>query len=377
MAEVAMPKLSDSMEEGTIIRWLIADGEFVRRGAELVEIETDKATITYEAEDEGVLKILASEGATIAVGAHIALIGAEAERNGARSRPMASPLARRVASLRGVDLGSIVGSGYQGRIVRRDVEAVVAPPPPPEPAPPPAADQNPESHPHDPAVIVALTRTQQTIARRMTESKATVPEFTVSLDVDMDAAVELRRQLKQLGIEATPSYNDFVVKAAARALRIHPRANGSYRDGSFELHARVNVGVAVAAEDALLVPTLFDADDRTLGEIAGETRRLAEAARAGKLTPAELTGGTFTVSNLGMFGIREFTAVLNPPQAAILAVGALEQKPVARDGAITVRHVMALTLTCDHRILYGADAARLLAEIRTGLEQPLRLLTQT
>jgi pyruvate dehydrogenase E2 component (dihydrolipoamide acetyltransferase) len=220
--------------------------------------------------------------------------------------------------------------------------------------------------------VVELSRVQATIARRMSEAKATMPEFTLTVEVDMDAAVELRDRFKALG-DVVPSYNDFVVRAAALALRAHPRANGAYRDGRFELYEHVNVGVAVAAEDALLVPTVADADRRSLGEIARDTRRLAAGARDGTLTAAELSGGTFSVSNLGMFGIREFTAVLNPPQAAILAVGALERRPVVRDGEVVAGHRMSMTLTCDHRILYGADAARFLADIRAGLEQPLRL----
>ena len=214
---------------------------------------------------------------------------------------------------------------------------------------------------------------QATIARRMAEAKASMPEFTLEVEVDMDAAVKMRSEIKALGVDDVPSYNDFVVRACAMALRRYPRANGAWRDGRFELYGRVNVGVAVAAPDALVVPTVHDADRCSLGEIARETRRLAAAAREGRLTPAELSGGTFSVSNLGMFGIARFTAVLNPPQAAILAVGALEAKPVVRDGEIVVGQRMPITLTCDHRILYGADAAQFLAEIRAHLEAPLRL----
>jgi pyruvate dehydrogenase E2 component (dihydrolipoamide acetyltransferase) len=218
------------------------------------------------------------------------------------------------------------------------------------------------------------SRIQATIARRMSEAKATMPEFTLTVDVDMDAAVELRARFKALGdVAVVPSYNDLVVRAAGLALRAHPRANGAFRDGLFELYDRVNVGVAVAAEDALLVPTVLDADRRSLGEIAADTRRLAAGARDGTLTAAELSGGTFSVSNLGMFGIQSFTAVLNPPQAAILAVGALERRPVVKGDELAIGHRMSLTLTCDHRILYGADAASFLADIRAALEQPLRL----
>jgi pyruvate dehydrogenase E2 component (dihydrolipoamide acetyltransferase) len=210
----------------------------------------------------------------------------------------------------------------------------------------------------------------------MAESKATVPEFTLSAEVAMEAAVALRAQLKAVaGAEgaATPSYNDMVVKACAIALREHPRANGAYRDGRFELYSRVNVGVAVAAQDSLVVPTVFDADQKSLGEIARETRTLAERVRAGAVTPPELSGGTFTVSNLGMFGIQSFTAVINAPQAAILAVGEMTPRAVVRDGEIVALHAMTVTLACDHRILYGADAAEFLGRIRGLLEQPIAL----
>src|SRR5208282_5872003 len=223
---------------------------------------------------------------------------------------------------------------------------------------------------------VQLSRTQQTIARRMAESKATIPDITLALDVDMEACVQLRAELKRLAPadgEPAPTYNDMVVKASALALREYPRANGSYRDGVLQLHGRVNVGVAVAAADALIVPTLFDADAKALGEIAREARALIERVRAGTITPPELGGGTFTVSNLGMYGIGSFTPIINPPQAAILSVGALEPRVVARDGGMHVRQMLTLTLVCDHRILYGADAAQFLARIRELLQTPAAL----
>lgn len=229
------------------------------------------------------------------------------------------------------------------------------------------------------STTVELTRTQRTIARRMAESKATIPDFTLTADIDMERCVELRAELKHLSHTDAPTYNDMIVKACALALREHPRANGSYRDGRFELHARVNVGVAVAvaAEEptggALVVPTVFDADTKALGEIARETRALVERARDATITPPELSGGTFTVSNLGMYGIASFTAIVNPPQAAILAVGTVEPRAVVRDGQILARHTMSLTLACDHRILYGADAALFLARVRELLEEPAAL----
>jgi pyruvate dehydrogenase E2 component (dihydrolipoamide acetyltransferase) len=211
----------------------------------------------------------------------------------------------------------------------------------------------------------------------MAESKATIPDFTMALDVDMDACVAMRAELKRLaaqGTESAPTYNDMVVKACALGLREHPKANGSYRDGKLMLYSRVNVGVAVAADGALVVPTVFDADSKALGEIARETRALAERVRSATITPPELGGGTFTVSNLGMFGIRSFTAIINPPQAAIMSVGALEARAVvADDGSIIARQMLTLTLVCDHRILFGAEAARFLARVRELLQTPASL----
>jgi len=475
MSEVVMPRLSDSMEEGTILKWLKAEGDEVARGDELVEIETDKATMTYEADTAGTLSIVAQEGETLPIGQVIARIGAggeaegsggagaeasdgaaeagdvgaasagagagatasaEASGNGAGNegavpataaataeppaattspaaaspapaapaadgnggRAKASPVARRIARERGIDLSTLQGTGPGGRIVKADVEAAptggaaapaaaaaapAAPAEPAEPAEPAAA-----APPPPPAVVAEagtakgdvsvqeLTRTQQVIARRMAESKATVPEFTISTEVDMEGAVALRGQLKALTESSggvVPSYNDMVVKACAIALREYPRANGSYKDGHWDLYSRVNIGVAVAAQEALVVPTIFDADKKSLGEIARDGRALAERVRAGVVTPPELSGGTFTVSNLGMFGVTEFVAVINPPQAAILAVGKMEPRAVVRDGEVVARNTMNITLSCDHRILYGADAAEFLARIKALLEQPIAL----
>jgi pyruvate dehydrogenase E2 component (dihydrolipoamide acetyltransferase) len=209
----------------------------------------------------------------------------------------------------------------------------------------------------------------------MSESKATAPHFYLRVSVDMSRAVAGRALLKEATGEGdvVPSFNDMVVKACALALREHPRANGAYRDGRFELYSRVNVGVAVAAKDALVVPTVFDADRKGLRQIASESRALAQRVRDGQITPPELSGATFTVSNLGMYGIEGFSAVINPPQAAILAVGAIEERPVVRDGEIVTAHLMQADLACDHRILYGAPAAEFLAKIRALLEEPLSL----
>lgn len=383
MTDIAMPRLSDTMEEGTILRWLKHDGEHVARGEELVEIETDKANMTYESDLEGALQTVAREGDTLAVGELIARIG---EQDAAKppARAKASPLARRIARETGVNLDEVTGSGPGGRIVKADVESsspTSAIPPTPETKAPslPTKPTEEVASAKGEATTVELSRTQRTIARRMAESKATIPDFTVTADVDMEACVELRAELKRLSHVDAPTYNDMIVKACALALREHPRANGSYRDGRFELHSRVNVGVAVAVGSgdptagALVVPTLFDADTKALGEIARETRALAERVRDGTITPPELSGGTFTVSNLGMYGVAQFTAIVNPPQAAILAVGAVERRAVVRDGQIVARHTMSVTLACDHRILYGADAALFLARVRELLEEPAAL----
>ncbi len=448
MADIVMPRLSDTMEEGTILRWLISDGDSVSRGQELVEIETDKATMVYESDQDGTLQTVAGEGDTLAVGALIATVGEasaqgtpqgaspSAERDdgnldgpasggparvdeaadtapaggsqaaqspsqsspgaqaGAGARVKASPVARRVARESGVDLDTLTGTGPGGRIVKADVQGAgatadagadteaagaTAAPPPPSFSPEAVATAKGET------TIVELSRTQQTIARRMAESKATIPDFTLLLDVDMEECVKLRTELKRLSrpesqpqpasgdVAPAPTYNDMVVKACALALREHPRVNGSYRDGRLQLYSRVNVGVAVAADEALVVPTVFDAEEKSLGEIARETRALAEHVRAGTITPPQLGGGTFTVSNLGMYGVRSFAAIINPPQAAILSVGSVQERAVARDGEVVVRPMMMLTLGCDHRILYGADAALFLARIRELLEAPAAL----
>jgi pyruvate dehydrogenase E2 component (dihydrolipoamide acetyltransferase) len=460
-----MPRLSDSMEEGTILRWLVEDGATVARGDEIAEIETDKANMTYEADAGGVFERVAGEGDTLPIGELIARIGdgsgdvpasdsgqaarragpddsgrahpgsspgarassspparsaevadaesadadagaesgspapspsmpavgerseAPAAQQADNGRVKASPIARRLARERGVDLARVTGTGPGGRIVKADVEAAESAPAAAEATPAaaaPAAPSAPAPGPVAPGergggkgetTVEELSRTQQTIARRMAESKATVPDFQVSTEVDMAAAVAVREQLKTLATDEhpAPSYNDFVMKAAALALREFPRANGAYKDGKFELYERVNVGVAVAAENALIVPTIFDADQKSIGEIALEARALAARVRASSITPPELSGGTFTVSNLGMFGVTEFTAIINAGQAGILAVGALRDVPVVVDGNVVPGKRMTLTLVSDHRILYGADAAQVLARIRALLESPLGL----
>jgi pyruvate dehydrogenase E2 component (dihydrolipoamide acetyltransferase) len=421
MSAVVMPRLSDSMEEGTILKWLKASGDEVRLGEAIAEIETDKATMTYEADAAGFLQIVAAEGETLAIGAVIAnMVASPEEASGAVAesvaaaapaaappapaeepalaerelvpaavaaerepaveaaapatageRVKASPVARRIAAELGVDLARVVGSGPDGRVVKADVVAAgngaaATPPAPAADATGPGAKGAVE--------VIEPNRTQQLIARRMASAKATIPEFQVTVEVDAEAAFELREQLRGQA-EPLPSLNDLVIKACALALRVHPGVNAAYVDGHFERYGRVNIGMAVASEGTLVVPTVFDADAKSLTEIALTTRTLAAKVRDATVSPSELAGGTFTVSNLGMLGVARFTAVINPPQAAILAVGAANPRAVVgADGSVSARRVMELTISADHRIVYGADAADFLATVRKRLERPAGLL---
>ena len=431
MTDVAMPKLSDSMERGTIIRWLVDEGQTVAEGDELVEIETDKAAVAHVAPADGVLHIVAAEGTVCEVGTTIAqlsgaqlsaaggtppgpvsanggpaaaadhttttgtdaLVAAEAVVQQAAhatatvatgDAPPSTPLARRAAAVHGIDLTSVTGTGPRGRITQGDVfraagvEAlrptpVTAAAPTTTPPRPVAAVTTDSSKGE--VQVLPLTSVQRVIATRMAEANTVVPAFQLHLDVVMDEVLAVREQCRDLpGGRPVPSLNDFIIRAAALALRDHPLANGSYADDGFRLHDRVNVGFAVAAEGTLLVPTIFDADRKSVGAIAADARELAGRARNGSLSPAELSGGTFTVSNLGMFGMTAITPVINVPQAAILGVGAARPQLVRVDGDIVDRTVVTLTLNCDHRILYGADAARFLADVGRLLESPLSLL---
>jgi pyruvate dehydrogenase E2 component (dihydrolipoamide acetyltransferase) len=431
MPDVVMPRLSDSMEEGTILQWLKQVGDEIAVGDQLVEIETDKANMAYESDLAGTLsEIVAQEGDTVPIGAVIARVGdssdgakssaatreaaggAAESRTAVRSAPSeapaagdghrakASPIAKRLAKEQGLDLSRLEGSGPGGRIVKADVEraaasegeagaaqveGTAAPSAPaaslPEPAAaaaPAAATPGAREAPETAKGQVSYeepSKLQATVARRMAESKATAPHFYLRAEVDMTRAVEARARIKAGAGEGdtVPSFNDMVVKACALALREHPRANGAYRDGRFELYSRVNVGIAVAARDALVVPTVFDADRKGLRQIASESRALAQRVRDGQITPPELSGATFTVSNLGMYGIDSFSAIINPPQAAILAVGAIKEQPMIRKGELSTGHLMPVELACDHRILYGAPAADFLASIRSVLEEPVSL----
>jgi pyruvate dehydrogenase E2 component (dihydrolipoamide acetyltransferase) len=350
--DILMPRLSDGMEEGTILQWLKADGELVRAGDELAEIETDKANMVYESPRDGVLHIAADEGDTLPVGERIATISElSASASGVTPADMPAPAggdppvcATSVAADRARESSS-VGSGRDAPSVRGEV------------------------------VIEELSRLQTAVARKMAQSKSTVPDFVLNADVDMRSVVELRAKLKADGGGGeTPSINDFIVKAAAPALAEFPRANGAYRDEQFECYSRINIGIAVAGQDALVVPTIFDADQKHLRQIATEARAAADRVRSGAITEPELSGGTFTVSNLGMFGIDDFVAIVNQPQAAILAVGAMKETPVVRDGTVVIRPVLRLSLTCDHRIIYGADAAGFLGRIRQRIEHASELV---
>jgi pyruvate dehydrogenase E2 component (dihydrolipoamide acetyltransferase) len=445
-----MPRLSDSMEEGTILSWLKQVGDEIAVGDELVEIETDKANMAYEADEAGTLtEILAQEGDTLPIGAPIARIGEagevaeaggdsgegpssepagpvdagdpppparqegvppttppagdsdEADSEGPDSpaksedgeRVKASPLARRLAKDKGLDLSQLHGSGPGGRIVKHDVEEAgesagdVAPAGDagvgtehpaqvPTPAAGPAGQSSSSSATAKGNVELRdPSKLQSTIARRMAESKATAPHFYLTIEIDMEKAVAARAAIKAASKEGdvVPSFNDMIVKACAIALREFPKANGAYRDGRFELYSRVNVGVAVAAEESLVVPTVFDADSKGLRQIAADTRAVAAKVREGSVTPPELSGGTFTVSNLGMYGIDAFDAVINMGQAAILAVGTIREAPAVRDGEVVAAQLMKATLSCDHRILYGAEGAEFLARVRQLLEEPVSL----
>ena len=389
---LTMPKLSDSMDEATIIRWLKSPGEPFLRGEPLAEIETDKATIVYEAESDGVLaKVVVQEGGTARLGETIAFLNgfdaspehepdavaapqaastggevtgdiqsplrAISERGGERVR--ATPVARRRAVELGLSLFGLEGTGPAGRVTASDVERAAR------------SAVRREDRDRGTAEEVALTSTQATIAKRMELSSA-VPVFTVTIEIDMTDVVSLRRGADEL-VQVVPSVNDFVVRAAGLTLRRFPAFNAAWTNGGVERYSRINIGLAVAVGDALLVPTLFDADRKTLATIASESHRLIDRARNRNLQPDDLSHSTFTVSNLGMFGVHSFTALVNSPQAAILAVGAIARRPAEIDGRIALRESMLATLSADHRVVYGADAAAFLNQLKALLEHPLAL----
>ena len=416
--EVPMPRLSDTMEQGTVARWVKREGDQVVAGDVIAEIDTDKATMELTAYEDGVLlKILVGEGESAELGATIALIGAEGEEvpegapreNGpsAKAAPTeqpeappteaeaepsedepapaeppkrpqatgelkASPIARRMAAEAGLDLVELAGkgSGPEGRIVKADVERALADGArPAQDAIKPTGEEEEE--------VVEATPMLRAVAKRMSESKATVPHFYLDAEIDVGRALELREELNQAlaGGDEKISVNDLVVRAAALALVENPKFHRSWHDGQLVLHRSAHIGIAVALDDGLVVPVLRSVERKSMREIARESRDLVERARAGKLKQREIEGGTFSVSNLGMFGIPSFSAVVNPPEPGILAVGATVKRAVVDDDdVVQIRSIMALTLSVDHRATSGAEGARLLGSIQRHLEQPLLLL---
>ena len=407
--EVPMPRLSDTMEEGKVLQWYKQVGDSVAKGELLAEIETDKAVMDLESVEEGtLLQLLVAEGGSAALGAPIALVGEESElgqevsvaapsaiepgaretdddktdgstpeapaisqsataaaTQGASGRIKASPLARRMAAEQGLDLAMIKGTGPGGRIVKDDVENA---------ARTVAAADDPAALPSE-TDVASPSRMQATIIRRMLESKTTVPHFYLTLEVDMSAAKAMRAEVNAAWSEEERiSFNDIVIRATAQSLMRHPDANGYYRDGGFVYHQEANIGIAVAVPNGLLVPVLKNCDTKPLRQLAVEAKVLVERTREGKNRPGDLEGGTFTVSNLGMFGVRDFYAIVNPPQSAIIAVGGIEPRPVVRDGEIVARDIMYLSISADHRILYGAPAAEFLRDLKELLENPYNLL---
>ncbi|HIJ62156.1 MAG TPA: pyruvate dehydrogenase complex dihydrolipoamide acetyltransferase [Rhodospirillaceae bacterium] len=410
--QILMPALSPTMSEGNLARWLKKEGDPVKSGDILAEIETDKATMEFEATDEGTLgKILVPDGSQgVKVNQPIALLLEEGEDAASLAAPLAakaalapaapavaasaaappvvppavsagdrvfaSPLARRLAREAGVDLTSVKGSGPHGRIVRADVEK--APSPPKAASPTPGAPA-PKPVPAVPDIGPAYTEQplssmRKVIARRLTEAKQTVPHFYLTIDCRLDKLMALRADLNGRGDDYKLSVNDFVIRAVALALRKVPAANASFTETAIRLYSEVDVSVAVATPNGLITPVIRHADHKGLAALSNEMKSLAGKARDGKLKPEEYQGGGFTISNLGMYGIREFSAIINPPQGCILAVGAGEQRPVVVDGALAVATMMSCTLSVDHRVVDGAIGAEFLAAFKKLIEEPLTML---
>jgi len=424
--KVIMPKLSPTMEEGQISRWLKKEGDKVSMGEPLAEIDTDKATMEMQALGNGVLrKILIGEGQSAPLGQLIAVIGEpdediasllseapaqpklqdqkEADRppsapnlaeqketdvpppapdvaqpqpqakatvaaNGASGRMIVSPLAARMAADAGIDLRSLQGSGPGGRIIKRDIEAAISQPKA-APAHSYVQQAGASAYRDEPA-----SQIRQTIAKRLVTSLGPVPHFFLTTEIEMDRAAEMRKGINALDPDLKISINDIIIKVAAAALIQHPQVNASYQEKIVRYYERADVGVAVAIEDGLITPVVRAADQKSLSQIAAEVRELAERARSKKLKPEEYTGATFSVSNLGMFGIDEFTAVINPPEGAILAIGAMNAKPVVRENEIVIRQMMRVTMSCDHRVIDGATGAKFLQTFKKILENPLYLV---
>lgn len=413
MAEtIHMPKLGFDMAEGTLVRWVKKEGEMVAKGDVLAEIETDKATVEVESSASGtVRKLLVDEGAVVPINTPIAIIGAadeviddrllaggeqqaatadsasplpastpdlgpapamQAAAPPAAGPVKASPLAKKMARERGLDLGQVRGTGPGGRIVRRDVEAVVSAQLSAGGVSLPSTISRPSSVADE---TVALTKLRQAIARRMAEAKASVPHFYVTHEYKMDALMTLRAQVNgYLPEEEKVSVNDFIVRAVALALRQFPNLNASFAGQEVLRHRAVNVGVAVAVEGGLLTVVCKDADQKPLRQIAAEVKRMAAGARQGKVRPEDIEGSTFSISNLGMFDVENFAAIINPPEAAILAVGSARQVPVVEESEIKIGWRMKATLSVDHRVSDGAEAAQFMQALAAYLEEPLRLL---
>ena len=402
--KIAMPKLSDTMEEGIILKWLKKEGESVKQGEIIAEVQTDKADMELEASDTGVLrKIFVPEGKGAAVGRPIAIIGSATEditsllvdtpapvsghgapagsaalpnpaeqahpaaaassaSGGGDARVKASPLAKAIAAQNKIDLHSISGTGPMGRIVRKDLEVPLAR----------TAGYASRAYVAGTSQEIPLTLMRKTIAKRLVESKTTAPHFYLTYEVDMKRAIDLRASLNSGG-DVKVSFNDIIVRACAFALRSHPKLNSSFAGDKIIQHGAINVGVAVAIDDGLITPVIRNTDMKSLLEISAESKELAAKARDKKLKPDEFSGGTFTVSNLGMLGVEEFAAIINPPEAAILAVGAITDKAVVENGQIVAGHRLKLTLSCDHRVVDGAVGAQFMQELKVILENPWKL----
>ena len=411
--KIFMEALSPTMEEGRLVKWNVSEGTAVKSGDVLAEVETDKAVMELVARGDGVLRRqLVAEGVTAPVGSLVGVIGAADEDIAAlvasagaaapaaasaapatvapaaavaapaaaapaasvpavsSGRTRSSPLARRLARESGVNLAAIAGSGPGGRVIKRDVEAAVSSG---AAAPVSSAVSRPPTAVGD-FTDQPLTQIRKTIAKRLGESIGPIPTFYLTAEFDMTRAAEMRAQAAGLGDEFKVSVNDIVLKSVATALANHPEVNAHWLGDRIRYFNRVHLGMAVATDDGLIVPVIFDANEKGLREISSESRALAAKARERKLTPEEYTGSTFSVSNLGMMQIDQFTAIINPPECGILAIGAIEDKPVVVDGAITVRKRMRVTMSCDHRVIDGAVGARFMLDLRRMLENPLMLV---
>ena len=413
---VVMPQMGYDMREGTVVRWYKQEGETVDRGEVIADIETDKATVEFEAYTGGVLgRIVAQEGIAVPVGDLIAIItepgesvpeveaasappaatpapapappaapvtvaAAEPAPAPADGQVRASPIARRLARERGIDLSLVTGTGPNGRITERDIESYqpVVPAPAPEPTPASASAPGPAVHPvaAPPADSrIELSRMRQTIARVTSDSKSSAPHFYVTAEIDMEKAMSLRRDVNDASDpDNRVSVNDLMVKACALALAKHPKFNSFYRGDHLEVHGAMNIGIAIALESGLILPGVSNCESKSLLQIAAATKDLISRANSGALRNEEYSSTTFSISNMGMFDVESFTAIIYPPHAAILAVGSVKQVPVVRDGDLTVGTMMKATLSTDHRVADGAEAAQFLMEIKRVLENPVSLL---